>query len=214
MPQFLDAFMPTPLHVMVRFGKFEAILDEPMPAEHLPFTRALWHYARGIALANLDRGAEAESERQLFIAAADAVPDEFMSHNNSCEKVLAVGRAVLDGEDFFRAGRTDEAFAALREGERLADELRYDEPWGWMMPVRHPLGALLFEAGRTAEAEAVYRADLERHPNNGWALRGLAKCLAERGDAATEVAEVEREFKAAWKGADVDITASCFCARR
>jgi tetratricopeptide (TPR) repeat protein len=213
MPQFLDAFMPTPLHVLVRFGRWDTILAEPAPPEHLPYTRALWHYARGIALANLDRGADAEREREAFNTAAAAVPETFFAGNNACRTILEVGRAVLDGEVHFRAGRTDEAFVALREGARLEDELRYDEPWGWMMPARHPLGALLFEAGRTKEAEAVYRADLERHPNNGWALRGLAKCLTERG-ATKEAAEVERAFEVAWRGADVAITASCLCARR
>jgi tetratricopeptide (TPR) repeat protein len=213
MPQFLDGFMPTPLHVLVRFGHWDEILAEPRPAEHLPYSRATWHYARGIAFANLDRGVEAELEREAFKIAAAAVPETFYVHNNTCRAVLEVGRAMLDGEVLFRAGRTEEALAALREGARLDDELRYDEPWGWMMPARHALGALLFEARRTEEAEAVYRADLERHPNNGWALRGLAKCLAERG-ATDEVAQVERDFKTAWRDADVDITASCFCARR
>ncbi len=213
MPQFLDAFMPTPLHVLVRFGRWDAILAEPEPPAHLPYSRALWRYARGIALANLDRPAEAEAERQAFRVAAAAVPAEFLVGNNSCAAVLDVGRAVLDGEVLYRAGRVEEGLAALREGVRLDETLRYDEPWGWMMPAAHPLGALLFEAGRSAEAEAVYRDDLERHPNNGWSLKGLERCLAARGDAEAERRRVAAEFRRAWQGADVRIEASCMCAR-
>lgn len=212
MPAFLDAFMAVPLHVLVRFGRFERILDEPQPESHLPFTTAMWHYARGIALANLDRGGEAGQEQDAFAAAAAAVPDEFLAGNNTCKALLAIGRDLLAGEIAFRAGRHDEAFAALRRAVRGDDALRYDEPWSWMMPARHSLGALLVEAGRLDEAEATYREDLTRHPENGWALRGLASCLQARGDDAAKT--VTAAFEAAWRRADVPITASCFCGRK
>jgi Flp pilus assembly protein TadD len=84
------------------------------------------------------------------------------------------------------------------------------EPWDWMQPVRHALGALLLQDGRVAEAEEVYRKDLELHPGNGWALHGLAECLRSKGDTAA-AEEATAAFEQAWRGADVTISASCFC---
>ncbi len=86
----------------------------------------------------------------------------------------------------------------------------YDEPRGWMQPVSHALGALLLEADRVAEAEEVYRADLEVNPENSWSLHGLAECLRRRGAVASAKA-VEVRFKKAWTQADTKIRASCFC---
>lgn len=213
MPAFLDAFMAVPMHVLVRFGKFQEILEEPKPAEHLPFSTALWHYARGVALANLDRGDEAASEQAAFATAAAAVPEEFMVGNNPCRVVLEVGKALLEGEIAFRAGKHADGLAALREAVRRDEALRYDEPWGWMMPAAHALGALLVEAGQLEEAEAVYRADLERHPNNGWALRGLTVCLQARG-AEADAKAASADFAKSWANADITIAASCFCGRK
>ena len=212
MPQFLDGFMAVPLHAMVRFGRWNEILEEPAPEDWLPATRTLWHYARGIALASLGRVDEAVAERGAFAAALAKVPESFTFGNNPARVVLAVGKALLDGEVEFRRGNTDAAFASLREAVRLEDELRYDEPWGWMMPARHPLGALLLEAGHVDEAEEVYRADLARHPENGWALHGLRECLERRG-ATAEAAAAKQRFEQSWAHADVQIAGSCFCRR-
>ena len=81
-------------------------------------------------------------------------------------------------------------------------------PPDWIQPVRHSLGAALLKAGLTAEAEAVYREDLRRWPENGWSLFGLAKSLKAQGKPA---AEVEKRFAAAWSKADAPITSSCLC---
>ena len=92
----------------------------------------------------------------------------------------------------------------------LDERLNYDEPWGWMEPARHALGALLTEQGRSEEAVAVYQANLERYPNNGWALHGLAEGLRKLG-RHDEAAEVQAKFEQAWEGADTVIPGSCFC---
>ncbi len=209
---YLEAFLAVPYHALVRFGEWDAILREPIPSDWKFITRATHHYARGIALAAMNNAKAADAERALFARALAAVPATRMSGNNPAAAVLAVGRALLDGEVEFRLGNHDAAFAALREAVRLDDELRYDEPWGWMMPARHALGALLLEANELQEAEAVYRADLLRHKDNGWALHGLAECLRRRGDAAA-AASVDATFARAWAHAQVQIKASCFCRR-
>jgi tetratricopeptide (TPR) repeat protein len=212
MPQFLEAFLAVPYHVLVRFGRWRDVLAEPAPAAWQKGTLAVHHYARGIAHAALGEVDAAVHERERFRAASDAVPADWMLANNPLRTVLAVGDAFLDGEVEFRRGNHEAAFAALRLAVERDDALRYDEPWGWMMPARHALGALLLEAGRVADAEAVYRADLARHRENGWSLKGLAECRRRAGDLA-EAAALDARFAAAWSRRGASIAASCFCRR-
>ncbi len=207
---FIDAFIPTPLHVLVRFGKWEEILAEPEPADYLPVTRSIWHYARGLAFAATGRVAEAEAEQTKFAEVAATVPETSFLFQNPSRAILGVAEAMLAGEIAYRKGEFDAAFAHLQEAVRRDDALHYDEPWGWMQPARHALGALLLEQGRAAEAEAVYRADLKRHPHNPWALHGLAESLEKQGHADA-AAKCRAEFKMAADTADVTIDRSCYC---
>lgn len=210
MPEFIEGFVATPLHVLVRFGKWAAILAEPEPAPELLGTRAFWHYARGLAFSALARLDEAAAEQQVFEAACAAVPESFSMGNNSTRTVLAIGRAMLAGELEYRQGHFEEAFAHLRDAVAKDEALRYDEPWGWFQPPAHALGALLLEQGERAEAEAVYRRDLARHPGNGWGLFGLEECLRKQG-AADEARAVAAAFQTSWQRADVTLSASCYC---
>lgn len=212
MPAFLEAFLAVPLHVLVRFGRWQEVLDEPAPAEWQKSCIAFQHYARGVALAALGRVDEAVAEREAFTAAAAAVPAEWTVGNNPTSTILGIGAAFLEGEVEFRRGNHDVAFAALRRAVAMDETLRYDEPWGWMMPPSHALGALLLEAGHVEDAKGVYLADLRRHPENGWALQGLAECQ-ERAGATAEAAATRQRFAAAWQNATVRIEASCFCRR-
>ena len=138
-----------------------------------------------------------------------------------CGQLLAVAEEMLEGEIAYGRGGHDTAFARLRAGVALEDVLPYDEPWGWMQPVRHALGALLLEQDRSAEAEAIYREDLglggalpraQIHPDNLWALRGLLDCLKRRGETA-EAALVRQRVDLAAARADLPVSVSCFCAR-
>lgn len=209
-PDFLDAFVQVPIHVMVRFGLWQEILQEPEPPADLQLSVAYWRYGRTMALSALGRVAEAEAEFAAFQAAAAAVPESRQVGNNDAATVLAVGLPLAEGELEYRRGNHERAFALLREAAVRDDELRYDEPWGWMQPVRHALGALLLEQGQLEEAEAVYRADLVRHPGNGWALLGLEECLR-RGERLAEAAAAEKAFRAAFARADIAAKASCYC---
>ncbi|MHB9068071.1 MAG: tetratricopeptide repeat protein [Pirellulaceae bacterium] len=207
---FLDAFIPTPLHVLIRFGRWEDILNEPEPASYLPVTRCLWHYARGLAYAATGRVEPAEAERQLFQSLLPTVPESSALFNNPSRNILGVAEAMIAGEIAYRRGDYEQAFEHLREAVRRDDALNYDEPWGWMQPARHALGALLLEQGHVDEAEAVYRADLKRHPNNIWALQGLVECL-DKQDRASEVTEYRAQFQKAAVRADVAVDRSCYC---
>jgi len=207
---YLDAFVPTALHVLVRFGRWDKILAEAKPAEYLPVTRSIWHYARGLAYASTGRVAEAKTEQQRFEEARAEVPETSYLFQNSSQSILGVAEAMLAGEIAYREGKFDLAFGHLREAVRRDDTLNYDEPWGWMQPARHALAALLLEQGRISESEEVYRADLRRHPNNPWSLHGLAECLEKQGKSK-ESARLRAQFDQATKRSDVKIDRSCYC---
>ncbi|MHC4940054.1 MAG: tetratricopeptide repeat protein [Planctomycetota bacterium] len=209
-PDLLDVFFATPYHVMVRFGMWEKLLAEPAPADYLLATRAVHHYARGIACASLGRVEEAEKEQALFAAAKAAVPETRILFNNPVAKILEVADAFLEGEIEYRKQDYDLAFKMLRKAVELDEKLNYDEPWGWMEPTRHALGALLTEQKRFEEAITVYQANLKRYPENGWALHGLAECLRGLGKE-DEAKKVRARFDKAWARADVTIPGSCFC---
>jgi tetratricopeptide (TPR) repeat protein len=209
-----DGFMPTALHVMIRFGRWQDVLAEPEPPEYRKLSRAVWHYARGVALANLDRSEQARAELAAFDAAVLEVPADWVVGNNPANTVLPLARNMMEGEILFKEADAEAAFVKLRAAVALEDELVYDEPPGWMQPVRHALGALLLDDGRevcVVEAEAVYRADLERHPNNGWSLLGLRNALDAQGEGE-EASAVGAQLAKAWKRADVKPTSSCYCA--
>lgn len=213
MPDLTDIFMATPYHVLVRFGRWQEILDEREPAPELLATRAVWRYARGIALASLGRVDEALREQTLFLEAKAAVPPTRILFQNEVARVLEVAERVLAGEIEYRRGDVERAFTLLREAVALDERLNYDEPWGWMEPAEHALGALLVDQGRFAEALAVYESNLERYPENGWALSGLAECLAGLG-REPEAAAARARFELAWARADTEIPGSCFCRVR
>lgn len=206
----LDAFVAVPVHVLVRFGRWEDILAEPEPAEYLPATRAIWHYARALAYAATGRVAEAEQEQRAFHRVRATVPASSVLFNNTSLDILGVAEAMIAGEIAYRRGDFPLAFRHLREAVRRDDALNYDEPWGWMQPARHALGALLLQQGHVAEAESVYREDLARHPKNPWALHGLAECLKRQGKSKDHAA-ILAKFRLATKNADVKIDRSCYC---
>jgi tetratricopeptide (TPR) repeat protein len=211
-PDFLDAFMGAPVHAMVRFGMWSEILAVPEPPADLQAWTAFWRYSRTVALAALGRVDEATTELAAFKKAYDAVPDTRTLGNNPARTVLEVGLPMAEGELEYRRGNYDRAFELLREAVKRDVSLHYDEPWGWMMPVSHSLGALLLDRNRAEEAEAVYRADLKLHPNNGWALHGLAESLRHQGKDK-EANAVAVQFTKAWERADVKINSSCYCRK-
>ncbi|MFE9776261.1 hypothetical protein ACFYOV_32305 [Streptomyces sp. NPDC005931] len=221
MADWLEGFLAMRVHVLIRFGRWDDILDLPFPADpdlHC-VTTAMLHYARGVALSATGAVDRAQAERTRFREAVDRVPESRTLFNNTCRDVLTVASAMLDGELAYRKGDFDAAFAALERSVALDDNLPYDEPWGWMQPTRHAHGALLLEQGRVAEAEAVYRADLGlddtlpralQHPGNVWALHGLHECLTRMGRTG-EAAIVAQQLRTAAALADVPVEASCFC---
>ena len=221
MADFLEAFVPMRMHVYVRFGKWQEIADEPLPEDQTLYcvTTAIVHYAKAIAYANLYNGAAAENQVKLFEAALARVPASRTLFNNVAHDILAVAAETMRGEVEYYRFNYDKAFDHLRNAVKLYDDMPYDEPWGFMQPIRHALGALLLAQGHVAEAEAVYRADLGydgslsracQHPDNVWSLHGLHECLAKL-DRPAEAVMVKQRLDLAVARADVPIKASCFC---
>jgi len=201
-----------PDEVMVRFGMWDEILAAPDPPPSRPFSHAFRRAARAIAFAAQGDTAAARREQAAFVAAVGKVPAGWIAAgNNTAHAVFAVVRPMVEGEILVREGRVDAGIDSLFAAVAAEDLLRYDEPPGWLIPVRHTLGAALYNAGRFAEAEQVYRDDLVRLPGDGWALYGLARSLREQGKDGREVRDVDARFKQAWARADTKLTSSCLC---
>ena len=223
MADFIEGYLPMKQHVLVRFGKWREIIAQDLPKDRDLYcsTTAMMLYAKGVAHSILGEIPQAEQARTAFRAAKARVPDTRRVHNNKVVDLLAIADEMLTGELEYRRGNFDVAFAHLRRAVELDDTLPYDEPWGWMQPTRHALGALLLEQGHHKEAEAVYRSDLGfdgklsracQHPENVWSLHGLHECLARRGDTV-EAPLIKARLDLALARCEVPIRASCLCRR-
>jgi tetratricopeptide (TPR) repeat protein len=223
MADFIEGYIPMKQHVLIRFGKWREIIDQELPKDRDLYcsTTAMMLYAKGIAHSILGEIPEAERARTAFREAKARVPDTRRVHNNTVRDLLDVAEEMLNGELEYRRGNFDTAFAHLRRSVELDDSLPYDEPWGWMQPARHALGALLLEQGHLAEAEAVYRSDLGfdsklsracQHPENVWSLHGLHECLTRRGDTV-EAPFIKSRLDLALARAEMPVRASCLCRR-
>jgi tetratricopeptide (TPR) repeat protein len=207
-----EANVAMPLEVMVRFGLWDEILAEPEKySDKMWFTRAFHHAARAIAYAAKGDTASARKAQSVFVERAKLVPKEDFLSNNSCEALLDVVIPMVEGEILIAEGRIDSGIEQLRAAIKKEDALKYDEPPGWLIPVRHSLGAVLMKQQRFAEAEQVYRNDLARLPENGWSLLGLAESLRKQKKNADEVAQTQAKFEKVWAKADLSITTSCLC---
>ena len=221
MADFVEGYLPMKQHVLIRFGKWREIIAQDLPADRTLYcsTTAMMLYAQTVAHSALGHIAEAEKTRAAFMEAKPRVPESRRVHNNTVRDLLEIAQAMLDGELEYRRGNHEVAFTHLRRSVELDDALPYDEPWGWMQPTRHALGALLLEQGRVAEAEAVYRSDLGldgklsracQHLDNLWSLHGLHECLTRRGEAV-EAALIKQRLELALARSEVPVKASCFC---
>ena len=221
MADWLEAFVPLRVHVLIRFGRWDELAAEPLPADTELYcsTTATIHYGRGVAHAAKGSVAQAVAEREAFTEAYARIPDSRYLFNNTSRDILAVAAAMLDGEISYRQGDFDEAYSHLRRAIALDDALPYDEPWGWMQPTRHAYGALLLEQDHVEEAARVYAADLGldptlsrpcQHPNNVWSLHGYHECLQRLG-RTEEAVIIGRQLELAKARADVPILASCAC---
>lgn len=207
----LEDFRPMPLFAMVRFGMWDEIMAEPAPPAEMQYTTGIWHWARGLAALRKGQRDAANTELAVVTALAksDAMKQLTLPSFATAATMLEIASNILGGELAAADGKTDDAIMLLQQAVKIQDGLAYTEPPPWFYPARHNLGAVLLEANRPVEAEAVYREDLHQYPYNGWTLVGLSKSLyAQHKDV--EATEIESRAAEALKSADVRITASRF----
>ncbi|KAJ5100131.1 hypothetical protein N7532_007132 [Penicillium argentinense] len=221
MVDWMEFFKSVRLHVMIRFGLWEEIKKLAVPEDKDLYcvTIAFTHYAKGVAYAATNNLTAADKERSLYQEAARRVPPTRLDFPNRVVDELKVATAMLDGEIEYRRGNYQVDFEKLREAVYNDDDLLYSEPWGWMLPARHPYAALLLEQGHVEEAAAIYAQDLglddsliraHQHRNNVWSLRGYHVCLMRLG-RGVEANIIEKQLKTAAAVADVSVMSSCFC---
>jgi tetratricopeptide (TPR) repeat protein len=204
----VEYFMPTPYFALVRFGRWEEILAEPAPPDDLLYDTAMWHYARGLAYAATNRFDQALQEESTLKALAAQIPtDRIVGDNQPADMLLRLASLSLAGEIAARQGNCERAIPKLEEAVSVQDGLPYMEPSPWYIPQRQVLGAVFLQCHRPETAEDVFREDLRRNPGNGWALFGLAQSLRAQGRSD---AEVEAQFRTAWRDADVQLTSARF----
>ena len=224
MADWLEGFVSMQTHALIRFGKWSEIiaLQFPQDPNLYCYTTAMIHYAKGIAYSATNQVQAAERSQADFLDSIPHVKKSRAVFNNSAHDILAIAKEMLQGELDYRKGHFTEAFSHLREAVHLDDSLPYDEPWGWLQPTRHALGALLLEQNHVEEAAKVFAEDLGldnklprplQHPNNVWALHGYHECLRRMGRTG-EAGIIGKQLDLAAASADVKIGASCYCARR
>lgn len=204
----VEFFHTVPIQSLVRFGHWQKVLDLPQPAEELAFSNAIWHYARGVALARQgdSEGSAAEHDKLKPLQASEKVL-YLDGVDYPASMLLQIADHLLQGELAQAQGKQAEAISQFRKAVAVQDELPYTEPPFWYYPTRQSLGAALLNDGQHAEAEAVFRADLKIYPRNGWSLFGLAQSLEAQGKA-DDAQQAQARFEAIWARADVELTSS------
>ncbi|WP_439106799.1 hypothetical protein [Congregibacter sp.] len=204
----VEFFQTVPLLSLVRFARWDEILAEPEPPGDLPFSLAVWHYARSVALT---RGGDTDGAAAELAAMEPLMDNEsiwFLDGNDyPASQVLAIAMALGSGELAQQQGDLDAAIEFYEVAVAAQDQLPYTEPPFWYYPTRQSLGHALLEKEDYAAAEAVYRKDLSQYPRNGWSLYGLALSLQAQGKEA-EAAKVQERFSNIWERADVELASS------
>jgi len=197
----LEGFMTVPIAVDVRFKKWDQVLKIPQPAAGMNTTTVYWHYARGMALASTGKISEAEAEHKIVVDAEAHTPPDMifaMPVNNKTKDVLQIAVNVLGAKIALAKNDTASALPMLRKAVAMQDSLKYSEPPDWFSPVRESLGAVLLMSGNAADAEKVFREDLDHNPRNPRSLFGLREAL--KGQKRDYDAQfVDRQFQSAWK---------------
>lgn len=204
----VEFFKTVPLQSLVQFGKWTEIMAEPQPRADLGFSNAIWHYARGMALANTGDVKGARDEHAKLVG-LKANPKVMVLDGNDypASALLQIADDLLKGEIALASGANKAAIASFEAAVAGQDLLPYTEPPFWYYPTRQTLGAALLTDKRAKEAQAVFEKDLEQYPHNGWSTYGLILALEAQGK--TEEAATHRQhFTPMWQFADIELKTS------
>ncbi len=205
----LQHYWITPVYALVRFGKWDRILNLEEPAKDLVYPRAVYHYARGMAYTRQgnQQAAKTELERLDELRTDPSLKWVTVWDINNSRHILEIAAHSLAGEIAATEGDFEFAIDRLERAVEREDALNYDEPPSWHYPTRQALGAVLLQANQPERAEQVYRQDLLEFPDNGWSLFGLMKALRRQG-SVQEASEVQHRFLDAWQHTDLVLTDS------
>jgi tetratricopeptide (TPR) repeat protein len=203
--QMLEGFLLYPLMVDLRFQRWDEILKTPAPRAERKLLGAFWQFARAMALAGQGKLQDAVAEQKQFEALRTAIPAESLYLiNNKAADLLALAAATLEAQLAWTRGDREKSIQEWRRAVELESTLQYDEPPPWFYPVRESLGAALLRNGQAKEAEAVFRAAMEKRPRDGRLLFGLwQSLLAQKRN--NDAVLVEQQFHTAWKDATVQL---------
>ncbi len=204
----VEFFHTVPLLSYVRFGKWKEILSYSAPEQDFKYSTGIYHYARGIAFSSLGKNEEALKELSYIKPLIDT-PEikNLVKSGQPSAKLLEIADNLLLGQIEFKNGNYEASIISLKKAVSLQDDLPYTEPPFWYYPTRQSLGRVLTEAGKFAEAEAVFRKDLEDYPRNGWSMFGLYKVLEIQGKTK-EAKKYKDKFDVIWQLSDIKLESS------
>jgi len=195
----LEGFLPTPIIVLYAFECWNDLVKLPAPDPAFQTTTAVWRALRGVAFANLGKTAEAEEEQAAFRETASKIPaDKMYDQLNKTSAVLKIHENLLAGEIAQSRHDPKSAIDSLGQAVAAEDALSYSEPPAWYPPIRPVLGRLLLADKQFAEAEKVFRADLEKNLRDRRALSGLRDALEAQG-RPYEAEQIDQQFRATAK---------------
>lgn len=205
----LQHYYTIPYYIAVKFSMWDTIASLTPPAKDLVYPRAIWHYAKGMAYLGKNELSAAQKEMDsLHTLAADTILQQLTIWGiNTTADLVQIATRVLSAGIAYKQGQLAQSVTLLKEAVAIEDNLNYNEPPDWFFSVRHHLGAVLLKAGKYAEAEKVYKQDLQTWRKNGWALIGLYNALASM-NKNKEAQKVKPAFEESWKYADVKINSS------
>ena len=204
-----DTYVPA-YFAYLRCARWADILALQSPAASTaePMRKAIWHFARGMALAKSGDASDAVVELDATKMAQtslhiDALPGLY----NGSADILSIATDVLSAAIAGARGDHVSQINFLRKAVLVQDNLLYIEPPDWYFPVRQGLGAALYANGDYNNAVSVFREDLRHNQRNPRALYGLYKTLSASGNAS-DAAWVKSQFDAAWHSADLTLSMS------
>jgi tetratricopeptide (TPR) repeat protein len=189
-----------PYFAHAQFSAPTTILALPDPGDAIPYVKAMWLYARGVALA---------ARRDFAGAATAADTIETLEHtadfkvlndsNIPAQDVLRIARTLILARVAQAKGDYRTAIGWFEQASALQDALPYTEPPYWYYPIRQSLAAALLQARRYAQAERQFQLALSRAPSNGWSYYGLSELYKARGNTAA-ARKAEANLARTWIG--------------